>query len=129
MTHWTTIIGKRAPPAPLLDIELTHMDAHLIRAKAQVLHLPREYQRSHGLVVSEFQNASHWPKHLLVRYRWDERSSINDSLPLYISFLFGFLMAAVVILPWPSVSPQRRSNGKQQEHRPHLVTSGDEANH
>ena len=25
----------------------------------------------------------------MVRYRWDERSSINDSLPLYITFILG----------------------------------------
>ena len=37
MTHWVTIISKRAPRAPLLDIELTRMDDHIVRAKAQVL--------------------------------------------------------------------------------------------
>lgn len=37
MTHWVTIISKRAPRAPMLDIELTRMDDHIIRAKAQVL--------------------------------------------------------------------------------------------
>ena len=41
MTPWLTVIGKRAPPAPLLDVELTRMDDRITHVKAKARpHLP-----------------------------------------------------------------------------------------
>ena len=39
----------------------------------------------------EFQNATHWPKHLLVHYTWKHTNPVNATGGLYLVFLLGML--------------------------------------
>lgn len=55
----------------------------------QVLPVPFFYLRQHELLLTEFQNSTHWPKHLLVRYRWAHHSALNVNAAMYVLFAVG----------------------------------------
>ena len=37
----------------------------------------RKYLKTHRSLVEEFHNHTVWPKHLLVRYRWTEKTDVD----------------------------------------------------
>lgn len=47
------------------------------------------YQHAHPHAVAEFRNATHWPKHLLVRYSWDTHNDVDLDRGLYVLFGAG----------------------------------------
>ncbi len=55
----------------------------------QVQPVPSYYLRQHQLLLNEFQNSTHWPKHLLVRYHWSHSNALNVNAALYILFGLG----------------------------------------
>ena len=48
-----------------------------------------EYVRDHQQILREFQNATIWPKHLLVHYTWKHTNPINVNLGLYLVLILG----------------------------------------
>ncbi len=61
----------------------------LCAALRQVLPLPDEYLLQHHVLYNEFHNASHWPKHVLVRYHFHTESDIDFDQGMYVIFGFG----------------------------------------
>lgn len=55
----------------------------------QVLPVPGYYLRKHHSLIQEFQNSTHWPKHLLVRYHWTHSNALNINAALYTLFGVG----------------------------------------
>ncbi|KAL3161947.1 hypothetical protein ABBQ38_009029 [Trebouxia sp. C0009 RCD-2024] len=98
VTHWLRVIGKHAPGAPLVDIELTQRADVLVSAKAKVLPVPPFYLQEHSQLIEEFQNSTHWPKHLLVRYHWAHNSALNINAAICVLFGVGILASAVLAL-------------------------------
>jgi hypothetical protein len=39
--------------------------------------------------VQEFRNDTHWPKHVLVHYRWVEVADVDSVAGLYALFVIG----------------------------------------
>ena len=50
----------------------------------QVVLVPPAYLQQHALLVEEFRNSTHWPKHLLVRYQWVNVSPVEALKGLYV---------------------------------------------
>ena len=48
-----------------------------------------EYLREHQTILREFQNATLWPKHLLVHYTWKHTGRIHVTGGLYLIFTLG----------------------------------------
>ena len=48
-----------------------------------------DYLKEHQVLLLEFQNATHWPKHLLVQYSWKHTNPINATAGLYLIFISG----------------------------------------
>jgi len=92
------IIGKRAAPVPLVDVELVRSGTELRRVRATVLPAPDSISEAHKQLQVEFADSSVWPKHLLVRYRWTTINEVNVDRGLYVLFGSGLFMSAVVIL-------------------------------
>ena len=46
--------------------------------------MPPAYLQQHALLVEEFRNSTHWPKHLLVRYQWVNASPVEALKGLYV---------------------------------------------
>lgn len=61
----------------------------LLGAHVQVKQLPEEDRRHHAGLVAEFANATHWPKHLLVHYRWQVQHEVDEDRGLTLLFAAG----------------------------------------
>ena len=46
--------------------------------------MPSAYLQQHALLVEEFQNSTHWPTHLLVRYQGVNASPVEALKGLYM---------------------------------------------
>ena len=55
----------------------------------QVQPVPNYYVWQHQQLLTEFQNGTHWPKHLLVRYRWKHSDALNVNAAVYVLFGLG----------------------------------------
>ena len=62
---------------PMLDIEITHGRGEIRAVKADTVAVGRKYLKTHRSLVEEFHNHTLWPKHLLVRYRWTEKTDVD----------------------------------------------------
>lgn len=54
-----------------------------------MLDAPEEYKQRHPVLVSELHNVTHWPKHVLVHYRFDTRNDVDLDRGLYVLFPIG----------------------------------------
>ena len=136
-TPWLPVLGARAPPVPLLDVQLVRgcargvllraaytACAHRARSRGRrtraaasppCTRRPRPCRpRTCGCTASssrrvwsrcgaarlpltrlvltraqEFQNDTHWPKHVLVQYRWEEVSDVDSVAGLYAALTLG----------------------------------------
>lgn len=93
---WIQIIGKKSPAAPIVHIQLEHTGNMLTALSAEVVPVNLEYLREHHQVLREFTNATLWPKHLLVHYTWKHRNPINTNAGLYLIFIMGIMVTAVL---------------------------------
>ncbi|MEW5302798.1 MAG: hypothetical protein WDW36_005545 [Sanguina aurantia] len=97
MTHWLSVIGKRAPEVPLVEVVLRRSGSELLGVSASVHDAPAHYKAAHEVLVAEFRNASHWPKHVLVHYSFDTRNDVDLDRGLYVLFAIGLSLAALLI--------------------------------
>ncbi len=56
----------------------------LLSTWPQVVPVPATHM--HDRLQAEWRNATAWPKHLLVEYRWRERHEVNAVPGLYLVF-------------------------------------------
>ncbi|KAK9836933.1 hypothetical protein WJX81_000603 [Elliptochloris bilobata] len=101
LTPWLKLIGKGAPDVPLLDVALMRSGAALASASAKAVNLPDAYLYDHHALAEEFRNATAWPKHLLVQYRWQHAPGVDATAALYLAMAAGlgaFLATAAGVL-------------------------------
>ena len=51
--------------------------------------MPEEYLATHTTLRAEYHNTSHWPKHLLLQYDWQDLEPIHAQAGLYVLFIGG----------------------------------------
>mmetsp|Transcript_29464 Transcript_29464/g.83099 ORF Transcript_29464/g.83099 Transcript_29464/m.83099 type:complete len:241 (-) Transcript_29464:66-788(-) len=95
-TAWLTIIGRKWKGVPFIEVELVRSGAELRKIRSEVTVAPRSVVENHKQLDEEFRNATHWPKHLLVRYRWTTISEVDVDNGLYVLFGSGLLVTAIV---------------------------------
>jgi len=61
----------------------------MMKMLLQVLPVPKYYLWQHQQLLNEFQNSTHWPKHLLVQYHWKHNDALNVNAALYVLFGIG----------------------------------------
>ncbi|KAK9805044.1 hypothetical protein WJX73_006255 [Symbiochloris irregularis] len=98
LTSWIRLMGKGAPVVPYVHVTLTRRGAALKAVKAEVAAVPQQYLITHHALITEFSNASHWPKHLLLDFKWRHEEPINADAGLYILFIAGLLVAMMHIV-------------------------------
>lgn len=89
LTPWLALLGRGAPPLPVLDVVLTRSGDDLLGVTARVVELDEADAARHALLVADWRNATRWPKHLLVHYRWDARRDIDAAGGLTALFTAG----------------------------------------
>lgn len=67
---------------------------------ASVYALSHEDQLDHAPLVREFVNATHWPKHLLVHYRWRTQHEEDEEGGLLVLFSGGWPRPARLGAGW-----------------------------
>ena len=99
VTPWLQLIGRRAPEAPSLVVELSRSGDALVSVTVHVVNMHRTDMHYHR-VKNEFSDATKWPKHVPVHYKWKARHEVNSNRGLIVLFVVGIgamLFAAISI--------------------------------
>lgn len=97
-TPWLFMIGRQSSDVPMLDIQLKYSGGDLLGVVAKVENMPQQYLKQHEAVMKQFWDVENWPKYILVRYHWDEKSNVDVEAGLYILFGSGFTLTLVTAL-------------------------------
>jgi hypothetical protein len=57
--------------------------------RCQVQQLPKAYESTHGYIFDMFNNASHWPKEVVVSYKYEVENDEDISRGLYLLYALG----------------------------------------
>eukprot|EP00271_Cylindrocystis_brebissonii_P005075 TRINITY_DN17015_c0_g1_i1.p1 TRINITY_DN17015_c0_g1~~TRINITY_DN17015_c0_g1_i1.p1 ORF type:complete len:229 (-),score=43.51 TRINITY_DN17015_c0_g1_i1:1396-2082(-) len=97
-TPWLLILGLKNTKVPMLDVTLTHFSGELRGVRAKVVSMPDEFIERHVSVAEHFHNVTHWPKHILIRYRWEEEAEVDVTAGLFVLFGTGFVLTTLLAL-------------------------------
>lgn len=117
VTPWIAVLGKRAFDIPYVDLELRRRGDQLIAVHPKVSRMPPQYLQTHGRLVQDFQNATLWPKHLVVYYHFTAEQELNVNGMLFVLFVFG--LGSAILL---SLNAVRGHKGKLQEFIQDMMT-------
>eukprot|EP01018_Ginkgo_biloba_P004278 Gb_28078 [translate_table: standard] len=92
---WLLVINRKNPEVPMIDVHLRFSGADIHGVTAKVVNMPHHYVETHEDIRKEFWDPEHWPKRILVRYFWEEKSEIDVSGGFYVLFGSGFLLTLV----------------------------------
>lgn len=98
---WLFVINRKSSEVPMIDIHLRYSGSDLLGVTAKVIDMPHHYVEIHPDIRKNFWDPENWPKHVLVRYTWEEQSEIDVSSGFFILFgsglLLSFLLAIYVL--------------------------------
>ncbi|PKA66867.1 hypothetical protein AXF42_Ash003524 [Apostasia shenzhenica] len=98
---WLLLINRKSTRVPMIDVHLKYSGSDLHGVTAKVLDMPHHYIEVHQGIQKNFWDPDHWPKHVLVRYTWEENSEIDVSGGFYVLFgsalLLSFVLAVYVL--------------------------------
>ncbi|XP_038903797.1 uncharacterized protein LOC120090293 isoform X2 [Benincasa hispida] len=86
LVPWLLVINRRSAEVPMIDVHLRYSGSDLHGVTAKVVDMPHIYTDTHPHISKEFWDQQHWPKHILVRYTWEEQSEIDVVSGLYVLF-------------------------------------------
>ncbi|CAO2823948.1 unnamed protein product [Amaranthus hypochondriacus] len=92
---WLYIINRKSSEVPMIDMHLRYSGGDLLGVTAKVVDMPHHYVEIHPNIREQFWGAN-WPKHVLVRYTWEERSEIDVSSGFYVLFGSGLMLSFVL---------------------------------
>ncbi|GLJ44272.1 hypothetical protein SUGI_0926200 [Cryptomeria japonica] len=95
---WLLVINRKSPELPMIDIHLRYSGADIHGVTAKVVNMPHHYMETHETVAKDFWDPESWPKRIVVRYFWEERSEIDVSGGFYVLFGAGFLLTLVMAI-------------------------------
>ncbi|CAM8887018.1 unnamed protein product [Rhodiola kirilowii] len=96
MIPWLLVINRQTKEVPMIDVHLRYSGSDLLGVTAKVIDMPHHYIDVHPDISKQFWNAEHWPKHVLVRYTWEEQSEIDVATGFYVLFGSGLLMSFIL---------------------------------
>lgn len=97
VTPWLLVMGRFLAPVSLVDVELTHAGGVLRAVRAAAFDLPRRDAAAHPLLVAQWANATHWPKPLLVQYRWQAGKEVRGDRALLLLFAAATAVLGLVL--------------------------------
>ncbi|KAH7514740.1 hypothetical protein FEM48_Zijuj11G0122600 [Ziziphus jujuba var. spinosa] len=95
---WLFVINRKSSEVPLIDIYLRYSGSDLLGVTAKIVDMPPTYVAIHPNIREQFWNAQHWPKHVLVRYSWEEQSEIDVNSGFYVLFGSGLLLSFILTI-------------------------------
>ncbi|GMH35844.1 hypothetical protein BSKO_03712 [Bryopsis sp. KO-2023] len=113
LTSWVTVIAKHPRLAvgweavnakgmdsvfvPFVNLEMVSRGDRLVKVRANSFRLPKDYLGAHERLVEEYANATHWPKHVMIKYTWENLDQVDADRGLMV-LLYGGLMALTVAM-------------------------------
>lgn len=95
---WLYVINRKSAEVPMIDVHLRYTGGDLQGVTAKVIDMPHHYIEVHSNIRQHFWDPQHWPKHVLVRYTWDERSEIDVSGGFYVLFGSGLVLSFILAI-------------------------------
>ncbi|XP_038903796.1 uncharacterized protein LOC120090293 isoform X1 [Benincasa hispida] len=96
LVPWLLVINRRSAEVPMIDVHLRYSGSDLHGVTAKVVDMPHIYTDTHPHISKEFWDQQHWPKHILVRYTWEEQSEIDVVSGLYVLFGSGLTLSFIL---------------------------------
>ncbi|BBN16938.1 hypothetical protein MPTK1_7g10600 [Marchantia polymorpha subsp. ruderalis] len=97
-TPWLFVVGRQSPEVPMIDVTLRYAGSDFLGATAKVVNMPESYLKEHASIKTNFWEPNMWPKHVLVRYVWEESSEIDVAGGLYVLFGSGLVLTVAMAL-------------------------------
>ncbi|EXB42371.1 hypothetical protein L484_021963 [Morus notabilis] len=86
LVPWLLVINRKSSEVPMLDVHLRYSGTDLLGVTAKVVDMPHHYLEIHPNIRQQFWDPQTWPKHILVRYTWEEQSEIDVPSGFYVLF-------------------------------------------
>ncbi|RXH81982.1 hypothetical protein DVH24_036323 [Malus domestica] len=93
---WLFVINRKSSEVPMIDVHLRYSGSDLHGVTAKVVDMPHHYLEIHPDIRKQFWDAQHWPKHVLVRYTWEEQSEIDVTSGFYVLFGSGLMLSFIL---------------------------------
>lgn len=93
---WLFVINRKSSEVPMIDIHLRYSGSDLFGVTAKVIDMPPSYVELHPDIRKQFWDPEKWPKHVLVRYTWEEQSEIDVASGFCVLFGSGLLLSFIL---------------------------------
>ncbi|XWS09497.1 hypothetical protein CRYUN_Cryun40dG0089600 [Craigia yunnanensis] len=96
LVPWLFLINRKSSEVPMIDMHLRYSGGDLHGVTAKIVDMPHHYVEIHSDIRKQFWDPQHWPKHVLVRYTWEEQSDIDVTSGFYILFGSGLALSFIL---------------------------------
>ncbi|OMO94038.1 hypothetical protein COLO4_16540 [Corchorus olitorius] len=96
LVPWLFLINRKSSEVPMIDMHLRYSGGDLHGVTAKIVDMPHHYVEIHPNIRNQFWDPQHWPKHVLVRYTWEEQSEIDVASGFYILFGSGLMLSFIL---------------------------------
>lgn len=95
---WLFVINRKSSEVPIIDMHLRYSGSDLLGVTGKVIDMPHNYVELHPDIRKLFWDPEKWPKHVLVRYTWEEQSEIDVASGFYVLFGSGLLLSFILAI-------------------------------
>ncbi|XP_075510307.1 uncharacterized protein LOC142546466 [Primulina tabacum] len=95
---WLFVINRKSSEVPMIEMHLRYSGGDLHGVTAKVVDMPNHYVELHPDIRKQFWDQQQWPKHILVRYTWEEQSEIDVTSGFYVLFGSGVILAFILAI-------------------------------
>ncbi|GMJ08538.1 NO PRIMEXINE AND PLASMA MEMBRANE UNDULATION [Hibiscus trionum] len=96
LVPWLFLINRKSSEVPMIDMHLRYSGGDLHGVTAKIVDMPHQYVEIHPNIRKQFWDPQHWPKHVLVRYTWEEQSEIDVTSGFYVLFGSGLMLSFIL---------------------------------
>lgn len=98
LVPWLLVINRKSTEVPMIDVHLRYSGNDIHGVTAKVMDMPHHYIEVHQDIHKHFWDPEHWPKYVLVRYTWEERSEIDVAAGFYVLFGSGLALSFILAI-------------------------------
>ncbi|CAA6661872.1 unnamed protein product [Spirodela intermedia] len=95
---WLFVINRKSEEVPMIDVQLRYSGNDLHGVTAKVVDMPHHYIEIHPDIKKQFWTPDHWPKHVLIRYTWVEKSEVDVIAGFYVLFGSGLMLSFILAI-------------------------------
>ncbi|PON51614.1 ATP-dependent helicase/deoxyribonuclease subunit B [Parasponia andersonii] len=93
---WLFVVNRKSSEVPMIDVHLRYSGGDLLGVTAKVVDMPHHYIEVHPNIRQQFWDPQQWPKHVLIRYTWEEQSEIDVTSGFYVLFGSGLMLSFIL---------------------------------